>query len=51
MFEGLLYKVNQKDIELIGYLDDYARDGNKRKSMSSYVFILYGNGSELEVTN
>ncbi|XP_060670860.1 secreted RxLR effector protein 161-like [Ziziphus jujuba] len=42
--EGLSYKGNSSEIELIGYVDsDYAGDRDRRRSTSSYVFTLGGN--------
>ncbi|XP_060667889.1 uncharacterized protein LOC132799611 [Ziziphus jujuba] len=42
--EGLLFKGSQEGVELLGYTDaDYAGDQDKRKSISTYAFIVYGN--------
>ncbi|XP_048317899.2 secreted RxLR effector protein 161-like [Ziziphus jujuba] len=42
--EGLSYKGNSSEVELIGYVDsDYASDRDRRRSMPSYVLTLGGN--------
>ncbi|XP_048336999.1 secreted RxLR effector protein 161-like [Ziziphus jujuba] len=44
MYEGLLFKSSQNEVELLGYTDaDYAGDRDKRKSISAYAFTVCGN--------
>lgn len=43
VYDGHIYKGDQKEVELVRFMDFDAGDRDRRMSTSSYVFILCGN--------